>query len=47
MRALPPELLRSFVAIARTKSFTVAADRVSLSQSTVSHHIRRLEELRL
>jgi DNA-binding transcriptional LysR family regulator len=45
MRALPPELLRSFVAIARTKSFTVAADRVSLSQSTVSHHIRRLEEL--
>ena len=45
MRALPPELLRSFVAIAQTKSFTVAADRVSLSQSTVSHHIRRLEEL--
>jgi DNA-binding transcriptional LysR family regulator len=45
MRALPPEPLRSFVAIARTKSFTVAADRVSLSQSTVSHHIRRLEEL--
>jgi DNA-binding transcriptional LysR family regulator len=45
MRALPPELLRSFVATARTKSFTVAADRVSLAQSTVTHHIRRLEQL--
>lgn len=45
MRALPPELLRSFVATAQTQSFTVAAERVSLSQSTVSNHIRRLEEL--
>lgn len=45
MRPLPPELLRSFVAVAQTGSFTAASERVSLSQSTVSQHIRRLEEL--
>lgn len=45
MRPLPPELLRSFVAVARTGSFTAASERVNLSQSTVSQHIRRLEEL--
>ncbi|WP_018974110.1 LysR family transcriptional regulator [Rudaea cellulosilytica] len=45
MRPLPPELLRSFVAIAQTGSFTAAAERVSLTQSTVSQHIRRLEDL--
>lgn len=45
MRPLPPELLRSFVAVAQSGSFTAASERVSLSQSTVSQHIRRLEEL--
>jgi len=45
MRPLPPELLRSFVAVAKTGSFTAASERVCLSQSTVSQHIRRLEEL--
>ncbi|HEX7814305.1 LysR family transcriptional regulator [Dyella sp.] len=45
MRSLPPELLRSFVAVAQTGSFTAASERVNLSQSTVSQHIRRLEDL--
>lgn len=45
MRPLPPELLRSFVAVAQTASFTAASERVCLSQSTVSQHVRRLEEL--
>ena len=45
MRPLPPELLRTFVAVARTGSFTAASERVCLSQSTVSQHIRRLEEI--
>ena len=45
MRPLPPELLRSFVAVAQTGSFTAASERVHLTQSTVSQHIRRLEEL--
>jgi DNA-binding transcriptional LysR family regulator len=42
---LPPDLLRSFVAVAQTKSFSRAAERVHLSQSTVSQQIRRLEDL--
>jgi DNA-binding transcriptional LysR family regulator len=42
---LPPDLLRSFVAVAQTGSFTRAAARVHLSQSTVSQQIRRLEDL--
>jgi len=42
---LPPDLLRSFVAVAQTGSFTRAAERVHLSQSTVSQHIQRLEDL--
>jgi DNA-binding transcriptional LysR family regulator len=45
MRPLPSELLRTFVVVAQTGSFTVAAEHVSLSQSTVSQHIRRLEDL--
>lgn len=45
MRQLPPELLRSFVVVAQTGSFTAASERVNLSQSTVSQHIRRLEDL--
>ena len=42
---LEPELLRSFVAIAETGSFTAAAHRVHRTQSAVSMQIRRLEEL--
>jgi DNA-binding transcriptional LysR family regulator len=39
-----PDLLRSFVAVAETRSFTLAAQRLALGQSTVSQHIKRLEE---
>lgn len=39
-----PQLLISFVAVCETSSFTRAADRVSLSQSTVSQQVRRLED---
>jgi DNA-binding transcriptional LysR family regulator len=42
---LLPDLLRSFVAVAQTKSFSRAAEREHLSQSTVSQQIRRLEDL--
>jgi DNA-binding transcriptional LysR family regulator len=42
---LPPDLLRSFVAVAQTRSFSRAAERVHLSQSTVSQQIRRLEDI--
>ena len=45
MRPLPTELLRSFVVVAQTASFTAASDVLCLSQSTVSQHIRRLEDL--
>lgn len=45
MRPLPSELLRTFVTVARAASFTTAAEQLYLSQSTVSQHIRRLEEL--
>jgi DNA-binding transcriptional LysR family regulator len=45
MRPLPTELLRSFVIVAQTGSFTVASEHIALSQSTVSQHIRRLEDL--
>ncbi|WP_245443485.1 LysR family transcriptional regulator [Labrys okinawensis] len=40
-----PQLLNSFVSVCDTMSFTRAAERVSLSQSTVSQQIRRLEEM--
>ena len=40
-----PELLRSFVAIAETGSFTAAAGRVHRTQSAVSMQIKRLEAL--
>lgn len=39
-----PILLRTFVAVADTGSFTRAAQRQHLTQSAVSHQIRRLEE---
>ena len=38
------ELLRTFVAIAEGQSFTAAASLRHMTQSTVSHQIRRLEE---
>lgn len=41
---MDPVLLRSFVAVARTSSFTRAAEGLDLRQSTVSQHVRRLEE---
>jgi DNA-binding transcriptional LysR family regulator len=41
---LDPVLLRSFVAVIESGSFTRAGERVHLSQSTVSQQIRRLEE---
>ncbi len=39
-----PVLLRSFVAVVDCGNFTRAAERLHLTQSTVSQQIRRLEE---
>jgi DNA-binding transcriptional LysR family regulator len=41
---LDPLLLQTFLAIAQTRNFTRTAERLGLRQSTVSLHIRRLEE---
>ncbi|WP_421289759.1 LysR family transcriptional regulator [Aeromonas veronii] len=41
---LDPLLLRSFIAIIDTGSFTRAGERVHLTQSTISQQIRRLEQ---
>jgi len=44
---LPPfdlDLLRTFAAIADSGGFTRAAERIGLTQSTVSLQIRKLEE---
>src|SRR6201992_2243992 len=41
---LDPVLLQTFLAIAQTRSFTRAAERLGLRQSTVSQHIRKLED---
>jgi DNA-binding transcriptional LysR family regulator len=40
-----PDLLRSYAAVAESGSFTGAARRLGLRQSTVSQHIRRLEQV--
>ena len=37
-------LLQSFLNVAHTKSFSSAAQRLNLTQSTVSHHVARLED---
>jgi DNA-binding transcriptional LysR family regulator len=41
---LDPILLQTFLAIAQTRSFTRAAERLGFRQSTVSQHIRKLEK---
>lgn len=41
---LDPRLLRAFVAIADTGSFTQAAERLHMTQSTISQQLARLEE---
>jgi Bacterial regulatory helix-turn-helix protein, lysR family len=41
---LEPERLRAFVAVAETGNFTRAAERLLLTQPTVSMQVRRLEE---
>lgn len=40
---LAPDVLRTFAAAARTRNFTQAASEVNLTQSAVSHQIRKLE----
>lgn len=40
---LDPRLLRTFVAVTDAASFTLAADRLHSTQSTVSQHLARLE----
>ncbi|MGO9302891.1 MAG: LysR family transcriptional regulator, partial [Candidatus Korobacteraceae bacterium] len=37
-------MLQTFLAIAQTRNFTRTAERLGLRQSTVSQHIRKLEE---
>lgn len=41
---LDPRLLRSFAAIVDTGSFTLAAERLAMTQSTISQQLARLEE---
>ncbi|MCW3478630.1 LysR substrate-binding domain-containing protein [Neisseriaceae bacterium JH1-16] len=43
-RLIDPALLKSFVAVVESGSFTRAGERVHLSQSTVSQQLKRLEE---
>ena len=39
-----PELLRTFLAVTQSLSFTRAAESLGIRQPTVSQHVRRLEE---
>ena len=41
---LDPILLQTFLAIAQTRSFTRTAERLGLRQSTISQHLRKLED---
>ena len=41
---LDPVLLESFLAVAQTRNFSEAGRRLGLRQSTVSQHVRKLEE---
>src|SRR5262252_2175931 len=41
---IDPDLLRSFLAVAQSLSFTQAAQRLGVRQPTVSQHVRKLEE---
>lgn len=41
---IPPSVLRSFVTLASLRSFTAVARVLGLQQSTISQHLRRLEE---
>lgn len=41
---LDPRLLRAFVAIADSGSFTIAAQRLHMTQSTISQQLGRLEQ---
>jgi DNA-binding transcriptional LysR family regulator len=41
---LDPRLLRAFIAIADAGSFTQAAERLNMTQSTISQQLARLEE---
>jgi DNA-binding transcriptional LysR family regulator len=40
---LDPVLLKTFLAVEETRSFTRAAERLKVRQSTVSQHVRKLE----
>lgn len=42
---LDPRLLRSFVAIVEAGSFTLAAERLNMTQSTISQQLARLEQV--
>ena len=41
---LDPVLLESFLAVAQARSFSEAGRRLNLRQSTISQHIRKLEQ---
>jgi hypothetical protein len=41
---LHPVLLQTFLAVAQTRSFTQAAERLGLRQSTVSQQVRKREQ---
>ena len=43
--SIPIELLRTFIAIADSGSFSLAADQIARTQSAVSMQVKRLEEL--
>jgi DNA-binding transcriptional LysR family regulator len=42
---LHPDLLRSFLAVADSSSFTLAARQLGIAQSTISEHLSRLESM--